>query len=400
LPQEYTRWWIPLTVCHNLVFYVWKMVWPVDLTSFNAYPKPFDLMSAHVLIGVIGTAVLIPALLLSWRWTRAWLTGWLFFFIAVFPTLGVIGFTHLIAADKYVYLPVLGLLLVLTWLVVQLPANHFIPQWVAGRGVTIVLVLLCVGAAYGTRRQLAHWQTTEALYTHMLRLAPDAPMLHDDLGNELTRLGRFDEAIAHFETAIRLDPELFKPHNNIGVALLRQRRPAEAIPHLEQAIQLNPNFAAGENSLGTALAQLREFDAAYPHFLRALELAPYMPDIHVNVANILAWRQDWQHAAEQYEQALQLRNDLPGAHIGLGQCWVQLKQPERAIASFRTAVRLAPGQIGAYRDLGHVLMMQQRVAEAIEVYQAALQIAPDDQACRAALDAARAGRDANPTTAP
>jgi tetratricopeptide (TPR) repeat protein len=392
LPHEYTGWWVPLTVCHNLIFYPWKMVWPAELTSFNAYPQPFDLSNPRVLTGVLGTTVLIPALAVSWRWTRALLTGWLFFFVAVFPTLGVIGFTHLIAADKYVYLPVLGLLLTLTWLLVHVSEWTSASGRRAGRAAFVVLLLLSGAAAYGTRRQLAYWQTTEALYVHMLAITPNAPMLHDDFGNELTRLGRLDEAITQFETAIQLDPTLFKPHNNIGVALLRQGRNAAAIPQLEEAIRLNPEYAAAENSLGTALAQLKEYEAAFPHFQRALALSPYMPDIHVNVANILATRHQWQEAADEYEKALQLRPDLVFAHNGLGLCFVQLKQPDRAAAAFRAAIRAQPDELEGYRNLGRLLLSQQQIAEAIEVYETALHIAPDDKSLQAALNAALAKR--------
>src|SRR6185369_14853949 len=119
----------------------------------------------------IGTLILIPALVLSLRWTRSLLTGWLFFFIAIFPTLGVIGFTNVIASDKYAYLPSFGLLMVLGyWL-----ARAWNSTWSHARWYIVVIgILLGSLEAAGTRSYLAVWQNTEKLYSHMLQFAPRA----------------------------------------------------------------------------------------------------------------------------------------------------------------------------------------------------------------------------------
>ena len=387
LQNEYGPWRIPLTICHNIVFYLHTLVWPVDLTSFNAVPQPLGLAHPAVLAGVIGTAVLAAALVLSLRWTRALATGWLVWFVSIVPTLGVIGFTHLIAADKYTYLPALGFLLIGAWVARA--------AWNARRTrrmAAVALGLACVACAYGTRRQLEYWRSTESLYRHMLRITPDAAMLHDDFGNELTRLGRVDEACDHFRRAIELDPTLAKPHNNLGVALLAQGRNEAALPHFENAIRLDPNGAAGYNSLGTALARLGRYGEAEPHFERALALAPHMPDMHVNLGNLRAWRGDWAGAARHFEQAVRLRAELPAAHHGLGLALVQLGEPQRALEHLRAAVRLKPDELDYYRSLGRVLVAQEQWAEAVSVYEAAVRIAPDDAKLHTAWRTARERR--------
>ncbi len=384
MPHEYGPGRIPLTICHNVVFYLRTLLWPVDLTSFNAVPQPFSLAHPAVLAGVVGTTVLVSAVVLSLRWTRAFATGWLIWFVAILPTLGVIGFTHLIAADKYAYLPALGFALIGAaalrgmWRVKKLRA-----------ATVAVMVLASAACAYGTRRQLAYWQTTESLYRHMLHITPDAAMLHDDFGNELTRLRRLDEACAHFRRAIELDPNLPKPYNNLGVALLEQGQNEAALPLFESAIRHDPNAPAGYNSLGTALARLGRYDEAEPHFQRALALAPHMPDIHVNLGNIRAWRRDWTGAARHFEQAVRLRRELPTAQHGLGLVLVQQGQPQRALEHLRAAVRLKPDELDYYRSLGRVLVAQAQWAEAVTVYEAALRLAPGDAKLQTALQNAR-----------
>ena len=114
LPTKYGPEYVPAVLCHNIIFYLYKIIWPVNLSSHYAFPKPFGLTSPMVLAGVIGTCILIPVLLFSLRFTKAALTGWLIFFVAIFPTMGVIGFTNVIASDKFAYLPSVGLLMALT----------------------------------------------------------------------------------------------------------------------------------------------------------------------------------------------------------------------------------------------------------------------------------------------
>ena len=92
-----------------------KILWPANLSSHYPFPDPLSLSHPAILTGVIGTCVLIPALLISLRWTRALMTGWLFFFAAIFPSMGVVGFTMAIAYDKFVYLPIVAILVVLAW---------------------------------------------------------------------------------------------------------------------------------------------------------------------------------------------------------------------------------------------------------------------------------------------
>ena len=109
LPSEYGFGRIPLTICHNIIFYLYKIIWPANLSSHYAFPMPMGLSNPMVLAGVIGMCIRIPLLLISLRWTRAALTGWLFFFVAILPTMQIIAFNYLIASTKFVYLPSIGL---------------------------------------------------------------------------------------------------------------------------------------------------------------------------------------------------------------------------------------------------------------------------------------------------
>src|SRR5262249_37073358 len=105
LPSAASPWRVPLILAHNIIFYLYKFLWPFNPAPHYPFPEPFTLSQPMVLIGVIGTVGLLALLIISLRWTRALLTGWLFFFLAILPAMGIIGFTPVIAADRFAYFP-------------------------------------------------------------------------------------------------------------------------------------------------------------------------------------------------------------------------------------------------------------------------------------------------------
>lgn len=399
MPHQYAPGWIPLTIAHNIVFYLAKIIWPVPLSPHYPFPRPLDLSAPMVLAGVIGTPLLLLGLLLSLRWTRALAVGWLFFFVAIFPTLGVIGFTQVIASDKYAYLPATGLLLVLAWAAGHVWASSY-RTTAARAGLAAGLLLLSAVAGGRTRHQLAYWQDTETLCRHMIRVAPRAAVLHTDLGDELTRQGRIDEAVASFRRALELDPNWYDAHNGLGMALLRRNRPADAIRHFDFATAINPQRGAAFAGRGAALVQMDRLDDAFGAFQQSLQLDPHFADAHANMGAILARRGDLDGAVRHYEEALRLQPELARTHFNLAVALSRMGRLESAAERFRQATRLEPSYIPAHGGLGEVLMLLGRVDEAISVYETALRIAPHDPRLRAALAEAQSRRSSSAPSSP
>jgi len=349
VPDERSAMRIVLILCHNIVFYLKKMVWPANLSSHYPFPQPFDVTEPAVLAGVLGTLVLLPALLISLRWTRALLTGWLFFFVAVFPTMGVIGFTNVIASDKYVYLPSVGILLVLAWALNHLwggPWRVVAPT--AGRtamGVAALIVAAMEIAA--TRRYLSHWKDTDALYRHMLSLAPQSWGLHCNFGNFFVGQGRLDEAIRQYDEALRLQPGLAEVHGNMGNALAAQGKIDEALHHYRQVVRLKPDYPQGHTNLGRALADLGRLDEAIHHYNEALRLKPNLPGALNNLAWLLATQEgtpwfDPVRAVELARQACEQTNDQHPDHLDtLAAAYAAAGRFPEAVSTARRAVELA-----------------------------------------------------------
>ncbi len=348
---------IVLTICHNIVFYPWKLIWPVHLTPRYPLPAPFEWSQPALLAGLIGTALLLIVLGAALRWTRAPLTSWLFFLVAILPTLGIIGFTNVIASDKYVYFPVLGLLMLLAYglgcLWDALPRQTF-----ARVVVVVVLLGLGVGEAVATHRYLARWQDTERLYRYMLTRAPDVPDLHDQLGFALQQQGRTAEAIAALETALRLDPNYYHSYNNLGTVLATAGRLEEAVAAFREGVRRVPKFAMAHSNLGRALELLKR------------------PD----------------EARASYEAALAADPDCIDAHKGLGILLARQNKLDEAAEHLRAAIRIHPKYVDAYIGLAITLDMQGKLDEAIAVYEAARRIAPENPLVLKGLQQFRAKR--------
>lgn len=334
-------WTIVLTVCHNIVFYLWKLVWPVNLTPRYPLPAPFEWSQPALLAGLIGTAVLLILLGAALRWTRAPLASWLFFLLAVFPTLGLIGFTNVIASDKYIYFPVLGLLILLAFglgrLWDALSARPF-----ALVVVVVVLLGLGVGEAVATQRYLQRWQDTERLTRYMLTLAPDVADLHDQLGFALKEKGRAAEAIAELETALRLDPNYYHSYNNLGTVLAADNRLEEAVTVFREGVRRMPKLAMLHSNLGRALDLLKRPDEARASYEAALAVAPDCIDAHVGLGFLLAQQGKMDEGAAHLRAAIRIHPRQLQAHIGLARILAAQGKRDEAIALCEAARRFAP----------------------------------------------------------
>jgi tetratricopeptide (TPR) repeat protein len=334
---------ILLILCHNIVFYPFKMIWPVNLSSHYAFPEPLALSHPMVLAGVIGTFILILLLLFSLRWTRAVLTGWLIFFIAIFPTMGAVGFTNVIAADKFAYLPAIGLLMMLASFLVWFLRRKSAAGYFA---VTIIVLTLAAAESIGTRQYLAHWRDTIGFYRYMLSLTPDAAVVNNNLGLALQSQNKLDEAMACYQKALRSMPDYAESHNNLAAALFRKGDIDGAVSHYQQAIRLKPNYAEARNNIGSLFLQQNKLTEAITHFQKASILKPDNPDIYYNLGIANKHLGSLDTAVEYFRKALILRPDDIEVCCELAMILLKQNKPKEALAF---ALRAA--DLTKYKDI-------------------------------------------------
>lgn len=370
----------PLVVCHNIVFYLGKAIWPAHVGGHYAFPAPLSPAHPAILIGLLGTGAVLAALIVSWRWTRALVVGWLFFFVAVLPTLGIIGFTNVIAADRFMYLPIVGFLLILVWALRRLVRRR--AGWV---GATVAVGLCASLATASTRVHLSYWRDSVSLYEHMIRVDPrSAPPYynlglvlaergdlaaaaerfaaalaanprHDaaqrELGFTLEKLGRTAEAIPHFEEALRINPRFVAAHVNLGLALLKQNRADDAMRHFQTAVELDPNDCDAQLGIGLAFKKQGRWEDALRHFEKARALAPDNYHVHHHLAGLWVARGDYPAAVPHMQRAAALRPNASDVQYVLGVTLLRAGRPDDARAAFEAALRLNPNDVEARQEL-------------------------------------------------
>ena len=395
--------------CGNAMVSYWgyleKIFWPADLAVF--YPYPGYWPPTRVLLA--GAAILVVSGLLFVRWRRQpfLLMGWLWFAGTLVPVIGLVQVGEQAMADRYTYLPSLGILILMVW-----GAGDLTRRWrpparslsVAG----LAAVALCLVL---TRQQLGCWRDSETLFRHALAVTEDNYFAHDNLGTALATRGQMDEAIGHFQEVLRLKPDLaaarnnigyaldmigrtdqaisqfqealrLKPdfaaaHDNLGYALDKIGQTDQAISQFQEALRLKPEYAAAHNNLGYALCKTGRLDEAIRHFQIAVRLAPDYAEARNNLGGALAMQGRTGEAAAQFEETLRLNPEHVRARNNLGNALLDQGQIDGAIRQFQEALRLQPDYANAHNNLGRALLHQGRTGDAIGEFQSALRLKPD-----------------------
>jgi tetratricopeptide (TPR) repeat protein len=413
MPTQYSPLRIPLILCHNIVFYLYKIVWPANLSSHYAFPDPMSISHPMVLTGVIGTAVLIVLLFVSLRMTRVFVAGWLFFFIAILPTMGIIGFTNVIASDKYAYFPSLGFLMIFVWLI----GERFAGLWKSSFSkavIVAVVLILGVSESIVVRRYLVQWQDTEKFYRYMLSMTPNSAPVHLNLANTILKKDRPAEAIKHYGKSIEAWPGFTQAHFNLGIALssvgqyrkaveefsivLKQgRKDAEvlsklayalarsgqldsALSYYEQALKLRPNDAEILNNYGLALVQKGRLEEAVGVYKRSLEINSDSVEVMNNLGNALSKQNKPAEAVVFYRKALLLSPDFAETHYNIAGSLKRLGETAEAISHYEHSIRLRPDDVDSHYGLGLALAELKRYDEATDQYNKAIELDPNNAA--------------------
>lgn len=235
--------------------YVVQTFWPIDLIPFYVHPE--NRLETWRL--ALATVTLIALTVAAWYWRRRHrylLVGWLWYLVMLVPVIGIIQVGLQGKADRYTYLPQIGLVIALTWLIRDLTASWRMRQWIL---TPIAVIVIGVLAALAWK-QTTHWQDTETLWTYTLRITPDSDVAHTGLGGILYARGRLDEAIEHYREAIRRRSGNGAAQNGLAMALADQQKVDEAIEHWQKAVEIEPDNLLASNSL--ALMYARRGDEA------------------------------------------------------------------------------------------------------------------------------------------
>jgi tetratricopeptide (TPR) repeat protein len=357
----------------SYVAYLGQMIYPVGLAVF--YPYPGNGLALWKMIAAFVLLLVISAGAVAIRRKQPWfLFGWLWYLGMLVPAIGLIQSGLRARADRYTYLPQIGLYVLLTWAAVELCAGWRHRRVMLGGCITIILVALIFCA----RVQTSYWQNSESLWTHTLACTSDNAVAHNNFGVTLLQKGKVNEAFTHYQKALQINPGYVEAHINFGNALLQKGNVDEAITHYQKALQINPGCADAHINLGNVLLKKGSVDEAIAHYQKALEIKPDYAEVHLNLGSALIKKGSMDEAIDHYQKALEIKPDYAEAHLNLGSALLKKGSVDEAIVHYQKALQIKPDYAKAHIDLGNALLKKGSVEKAITHYQKALQIKPEN----------------------
>src|SRR6266567_729256 len=273
------------------MIYVWKTLWPTRLAVF--YPHPNNSLAIWEVILAIGLLVAFTAAATVLRRQRPYLfTGWLWYLGMLVPVIGIVQVGEQARADRYTYLPHIGLFLVLAWSVADISARSRLRR----RFAAAVAVTVIIAFASCALIQTTYWRNSETLWTHTLAVTSNNDIAHNNLGYLCIDRGDLDKAISHFEEALKIRSGKPETHYDVGSAFVQMNladalalkgQSNEAIAHYEEAIKLQPNYADAYYNRGNVLFAQGRIDEAMMDWEKTLQIRPNDADAHTCIGNAL-----------------------------------------------------------------------------------------------------------------
>ena len=359
----------------SYVIYVWETLWPTRLAVF--YPHPDNTLAIWEVILAIGFLLAITVAAIVFRSKRPYLfTGWFWYLGMLVPVIGIVQVGEQGHADRYTYLPHIGLFLLAVWLVADVTAV----RQSKSRFAVATAVVIIVALAWAAFIQTSYWRNSETLWTHALAVTSNNDVAHNNLGYLCVDRGELDKAISHFETALRIRSGKPDTHYNVGSAfvqmnladaLARKGQPDEAMVHYEEALKLQPNYADAYYNRGNVLFAKGRIDEAVADWEKTLQIQPNDADAHTCLGNALLRQGSPKEAIAHYERALALAPEDPHSRNNIA--WVlatssdaSIRDGARAVEFAREAVELSNSEDPKFlRTLAAAYAESSRFSEAV-----------------------------------
>jgi tetratricopeptide (TPR) repeat protein len=313
--------------------YVGKALWPADLSVLYIHPGKWP---SWIVGGALFFLIVVTGLALrEWRRFPYLTVGWLWFLGTLVPVIGLIQVGVQAMANRFAYVPVIGLFLMLVWGVADLFSRWKNGRVAASLSAAAVLAACVILASV----HLGHWKTSQTLFEYAVKVGPDNFVAHNNLAFTFIAEDKLDRALKHALEALRIRPDFTEAHYQAGLILNAQQKPVEAIAYLREAVRLDPKWALPHAELARALAKEGQVDEAIAEFSAALRILPDDAPTHGELADLLQRQRRSLEAVPHYRQALRLRPDSPEALNNLA--WILATDPRPELRDGPEAVRLA-----------------------------------------------------------
>ena len=354
----------------SCIVYIWKTIWPVNLAAFyplHAYPLWVVTVASQALV-----AITVAALLMCRQLPHV-AVGWLWFLVTVAPVIGLTQAGEQARADRFMYVPMIGLLLIV--------AFSRWPSRIAKARIALAVIVIGL-SAFTARAQVMTWADGETLWRHAIAVVPGNYVAYQNLGEWLRDRNRLEESLLNLRLALANAPPNSRGfesmvHNDLGLVLNRRGRDDDAAAEFEQAARLSPRFAEAHLNLANSLAAEGRLSEAEAQFATAIALKPALVESEVGLGGVLLQQRRPTDAIPHYQAALRIDPSLPQAHNGLGAAFAMEGHDADAVREYEEALRLDPSLVTAHFNLAVLMIRKGRTDEARRHLDTALQIDPN-----------------------
>jgi tetratricopeptide (TPR) repeat protein len=354
----------------SYIAYIGKLIYPSRLAVL--YPYPGDslplwqpIVSLLILV-VISAGVIYTA-------KRYLATGWFWYIGTLVPVIGLVQIGNQMMADRYTYLPSIGIFIMVAWGAAELVARWRYRETMLGICAGIVLTALSIC----TLLQVRYWRNGSTLYERAILVTENNYIMHCNYGTSLSEEGLDDEALKHLGVALQINPRYYYVHYGIGTVLLKQEKFAEAIECFNKAIRFKPDYHKAYSDLGVALSRQGKTDQAIENWKRALSLKPDYYPASYNIGAAMIEQGRYEDSINYFNAAVKAKPDWAEAYYEMGRAFYLQGNRESAVEQCTKALQIKPDYTIARITLAHTLAEMGRIQPAIEHYYTVLKLEPD-----------------------
>ncbi len=356
----------------SYVRYLAKTLWPSQLAVFYPYPDAWPMWE----VGLCGLLLLVVSgVAVSTARSHPWLfVGWFWFLGVLVPVIGLVQAGGQAMADRFAYVPVIGLFMLLVWGAQELTARWRY-QGLTLSAIGVLATLFCIAL---TRQEIGFWKDSQTLFERALAVTKNNYVAHNNLGNVLDRSGQHEAAKQHYQETLRIRPDFAGTHYNLANVLMREGNYNAALTHYRTAVALKPDYADAYYNLGVVLANLGQTDEAIEQHRIALRCRPAFAEAQNNLGNLLFKQGRVQEAVACYRAALLVQPAHLDALLNLAIALKQAGKESEAIAQYTEAARLHPESARAHSDLAIALARQHQLPAAERHFAEVVRLEPQN----------------------
>jgi len=351
--------------------YIIKTVWPQNLAVF--YPHTLGISSLwYVFLAVFAIAGVSFFSIRSFKQHPYVAVGWFWYLGTLIPVIGLIQVGAQSMADRYTYIPLTGLFIIVAWAIPDL-----LKKWHLNKIIIAVFAIILI-SAFSMRSyfQIGHWKNSAAVFENAIKITNYNWLACNNLGLALMCNGKAEEAVFYFKKALQIRPDFLKTLDNLGVALFQLGKLEEALSYYSKALEIDPEHAQIHKHTAMILATQGKLEKALHHYTKALLIDPELADAHYELANVLATQGKLEKAKFQYKEAIKNDPKHSNAHYNLGCILLKRKEYKEALANFAQVIKINPDYKQAYNHIGIILLQRGKIKKAEKSFSKAVQIDP------------------------